>query len=139
MKAGMRIEQSSYAEDAVIFTHCFDTYNDYLCFDFKLAFDLQELFDGDIIFIVLDASDSSYKLLYEFNISEALPIIEVMIQCKNLIIRALFDNFSDEEKAFYESVDTFILGAYQLDNLISIRDKILKIINYGGGLNAASD
>ena len=139
MKVGMRIERSSYAEDAVIFTHCFDTYDDYICFDFKLAFDLQELLDGDIIFIVLDASDSLYKLLYNVNISEALPMIEVMIQCKNLIIRALFDNFSDEEKAFYESVETFILSAYQLDNLISIRDKILKFINYSGVSNAVSD
>jgi hypothetical protein len=139
MKAGMRIESSSYFEDNVVFTHCFDNYNDYIEFGFKLVFDLQELLDGDIVFEVIDADRMSYKTLYRINILEALPIIEAIIERESLIIRALYDSVVDESLVFSENVDTFVLGAYQLDNLISIRDEILKIMNYGGVSNAVSD
>ena len=138
MKPGMVIERGNYFEDSVIFTHCFDVSMDYNDFDFKLSFDLQELLNGDILFVVFDAV-LPYNLLYESNISEALPVIEAIIESKSLIIRAILDISVEGRNVFRESVDTFILGAYQLDNLISIRDKILKIMNYGGGLNATSD
>lgn len=139
MKAGMRIESSSYFEDSVIFTHYFDNYNDYIEFGFKLVFDLQELLDGDIVLEVIDADRMSYKTLYRINILEALPIIEAIIERESLIIRAFHDISVDGTGVFRENVETFILSAYELDNLISIRDKILKIMNYGGVSNAISD
>ena len=138
MEAGMEIIRAGHFDDCVSFTHFFEDKEQFHNFTFRIDFDLQRTFSGGVFFRVYNR-DFMHSLLYEKNALEMLPLIEALIETRRMVIRAIYDDASGSTKEFLESVDTFILDDYEIDNLISIRDTVLNIINYGGGFSAISD
>lgn len=135
METGMEIIRADYFDDCVSFTHIFENKEQYFDFTFRMDFDLQRTFNGDVFFRVYNRN-IMHNLLYEKNILEALPLIESLIETKRIVIRAIYNDILGFTKEYLESVDVFLLDDYDVDNLISIRDTVLNIINYGGGFSA---
>ena len=134
----MEIIRAGHLDDCVSFTHFFEDKEQFFDFRFEVDFDLQKTFNGDVLFVVYNRT-MWHNSLYEKNALEMLPLIEALIETKHIVIRAIYDDTSGLTKEFLEAIDMFILDDYEIDNLISIRDNVLNIINYGGGFSAISD
>ena len=132
MEPKMSIERGDYFEDCVVFSVPFTDKEEYFGFTFRLDFDLQKTFRGDVLFSVYNRN-IMHSLLYEKKAIDSLPLIEALIETKTILIRAIYEDLKGE---YLEAIDTFGLDSYDVDELVSIRDTVLNIINYGGGFGA---
>lgn len=138
MKPGMEIERSNFSQDCVVFTTLFSDKQDYWDFHYTVSFDLQKTFKGDVLFSVYN-KNIMRNLLYEQKAIDSLPLIEALIETKTMIIRAMYEDNTGNQNLFLEGVEHYNLEDWDIENLISIRDTVLQIVNYGGGFSGAGN
>lgn len=134
----MEIERNNFSQDCVIFTAFFGDKQDYWDFHYTVSFDLQKTFGGDTLLVVYN-KNIMRNSLYEMKAMDALPLIEALIETRSMVIRAVYDGSAENQELFLEGVEHYNLEDWDVENLISIRDTVLQIVNYGGGFSGAGN